>query len=310
MSIARQMLLRASRSKWLERQFQQRDFARRASRRFLPGEDLDAALTAAEAFRKRGISSVITLLGENVTEPSEAEAVAREYVSALSAIRSRGVDCQLSVKPTQLGLDLDDGLCLQHLILLLDEAGITGDPVWLDMESSAFVDRTLDLAERARDHRNNVGVCVQAYLHRTQDDVDRLVELRIPVRLVKGAYNEPASVAMKNKRDVDANYLALAARCLQAALRGEGGFPAFGTHDMALIARIQSAAQTIGVPKEDYEFEMLYGIGRDNQNRLVSEGHLMRVLISYGADWFPWYMRRLAERPANVWFVLKNIFSG
>ncbi len=304
------MLLWGSRNKWLGRQFQQRAFARRASRRFLPGEDLESALTAAESFRDRGMTGLITLLGENVTARAQAEAVAREYLAALTAIRNRGVDCQLSVKPTQLGMDLDGALCLQQLSLLLDEAAITGDPVWLDMEGSAYVDKTLDLVERAHDQHENVGVCVQAYLYRTKDDIERMIQLGIPIRLVKGAYNEPASIAMQKKRDVDANYLALAERCLQAASIGEGGLPAFGTHDMRLIARIQKAASAIGVPQDASEFEMLYGIGRQNQNQLVSDGHLMRVLISYGKDWFPWYMRRLAERPANVWFVLRNLLTG
>jgi proline dehydrogenase len=304
------MLLRASRSEWLARQFQQRTFSRRAARRFLPGEDLESALTAAETFRDRGITNIFTLLGENVTSLPQAEAVAREYVSVLRAIRKRGIDCQLSVKPTQLGMDFDGEVCLQQLGLVLGDAATTGDLVWLDMESSGYVDRTLDLVERAHHEHGNVGVCVQSYLHRTKDDVERLIKLGIPVRLVKGAYKEKASVAMQKKRDVDANFLTLAKRCLQAASAGKGGIPAFGTHDMRLIAGIQNEAADIGLPKDAYEFEMLYGIGRDNQNQLASDGYRMRVLISYGADWFPWYMRRLAERPANVWFVLKSLLSG
>jgi proline dehydrogenase len=309
MGIARQTLLWASQNKWLERQFQQRAFARRASSRFLPGEDLESALTAAEAFRDRGITTLFTILGENVTTRSEAEAVARQYLAALAEIRDRTVDCQLSVKLTQLGMDVDGDLCLQQLGLLLEDAAPTGDTVWVDMEGSAYTDKTLDLVERARGKHDNVGVCVQAYLHRTRGDVERLIELGIFVRLVKGAYNEPASVAMQKKGDVDINYLALASRCLQAVSAGNGRPPAFGTHDMASITSIKKAAGNIGVPQDAYEFEMLYGIGRDHQNRLAAEGHLMRVLISYGTDWFPWYMRRLAERPANVWFVLKNLFT-
>jgi len=261
-------------------------------------------------FRDRGISSIITLLGENVTARAQAEAVTREYLAALTAIRSRGVNCQLSVKPTQLGMDLDGAVCVQQLGMLLDQAALTGDLVWLDMEGSAHVERTLDLVERAHHKHENVGVCVQAYLHRTKEDIERLMQLGIPVRLVKGAYNEPESVAMQKKSEVDANYLALAKRCLQAASLGEGGLPAFGTHDMKLITLIRKAAITIGVSQDAYEFEMLYGIGRENQNKLVSDGHKMRVLISYGTDWFPWYMRRLAERPANVWFVLRSLITG
>jgi len=179
----------------------------------------------------------------------------------------------------------------------------------VDMEGSAYTDRTLDLVERARGKHENVGVCVQAYLHRTRDDVEKLIKLGIFVRLVKGAYNEPASVAMQKKSDVDINFLALASRCLQAVSAGNGRPPAFGTHDMTLIESIKKAAGNLGVPQDAYEFEMLYGIGRDNQNRLAADGHLMRVLISYGRDWFPWYMRRLAERPANVWFVFKSLFA-
>lgn len=303
------MLLWASRNEWLGRQFQRRAFARRASRRFLPGEDLESVLSAAEAFRERGITTLVTLLGENVTGRSQAEEVTRAYRSALAAIRNRGVDCLLSVKLTQLGLDVDDELCFEQLGSLLEEARVTGDRVWVDMESSAYVDRTLNLVERSHHEYNNVGVCVQAYLHRTKDDLERLIGLGVPVRLVKGAYNEPPSVAMRKKRDVDAAYLALARRCLEAVAAGQPGPPAFGTHDVNMIEGVREAAGEIGIARDAYEFEMLYGIGRDNQDRLASDGHLMRVLISYGPDWFPWYMRRLAERPANVWFVLKNLFS-
>lgn len=310
MGLSRRILLAISQNQWVGRQFQRRAFARRAARRFMPGEDLDAALDAAESFRDRGIVTIITLLGENVTERSEADLVAEHYLAALAAIRGRAVDCHLSVKPTQLGLDLDGQLCFDHLCRLLDEAGKNGDPVWMDMESSPYVDRTLDLAERARGAGKNVGLCLQAYLHRTKNDLQRLIELGTHVRLVKGAYNEPASVAIQSKRQVDRNYLSLARRCLDAAARGEGGFTAFGTHDAGLIGRIQQEASAIGVARDAFEFEMLYGIGRDHQVRIASDGYRMRVLISYGADWFPWYVRRLAERPANTWFVLKNLFTG
>jgi proline dehydrogenase len=303
------MLLRASQSEWLARQFQRRVFARRASRRFLPGEDLDSALGAAGELRDRGIATLVTLLGEHVNTRSEAEAVTREYSTALTAIKDHGLDCQLSVKPSQMGMDVEGALCLRQLGVLLEEASITNDLVWVDMEGSDYVERTLDLIDRAHEAHSNVGVCLQAYLHRAKEDLERLIERRIPVRLVKGAYNEPASIAIKKKREVDRNYLALAQRCLRAASRGEGGLPAFGTHDSGLIARIQSEAETIGVPKEAYEFEMLYGIGREHQNRIASNGYRMRVLISYGTDWFPWYVRRLAERPANVWFVIRSLFS-
>jgi proline dehydrogenase len=175
------------------------------------------------------------------------------------------------------------------------------------MESSVYVQRTLDLVERAHQAHNNVGVCVQAYLHRSEEDLDHLMTLGVPVRLVKGAYKEPAGVAMQRKRDVDANYLRLSRRLLEQAAAGGKGFPAFGTHDMTLVQQVKRRAGELGVPPAAFEFEMLYGIGREEQYRLARDGFNLRVLISYGSAWFKWYMRRLAERPANLWFVLRSL---
>jgi proline dehydrogenase len=308
MGLARELLLWASRSDWLARQFQQRAFFRRASRRYLPGEDAAAALSTARELQDRGIVALVTLLGENITTAAAAEDVANQYTELLANIRDAGLDCQLSVKPTQLGMDLQDGVCLNQLRSLAAKEG--QDLLWVDMESSEYVDRTLDLVETVHGEHGNMGVCVQAYLHRTGSDVERLVKRGIAVRLVKGAYKEPPSAAIQKKRHVDATYLNLSKYLLDAAASDGVSFSAFGTHDMSLIRSIQDYSAKKEVPANAYEFEMLYGIGRDSQSKLVSEGARVRVLVSYGASWFPWYMRRLAERPANVWFVAKSIVSN
>jgi len=307
MGIARQTLLWASRSKWLGGKFQAWSFTRRASRRFLPGEDLDAALTASAQLGEKRISSLITLLGENVTTTAEVANVVQQYQTALSEIRSRGADCQLSVKPTQLGMDMGGETCRQGLADLLEQAA--GNLVWVDMESSRYLDRTLDLVEAITRTHGNVGVCLQAYLHRTERDLDRAVSLGVPVRLVKGAYQEPAHLAIQKKREVDGNYVRLARRMLDAAGAGGGSLAAFGTHDMNLVRSVEEYAAQHGIPSDVFEFQMLYGVGREDQNQLVADGYRVRVLISYGSAWFPWYMRRLAERPANVWFVVRSLVS-
>jgi proline dehydrogenase len=307
MGMARRSLLWASQSEWLARKCQTWAFTRRASRRFLPGENLESALAAVRNLEERGIVGLITLLGENVTGVDEAKAVARQYTVAFDEIRARGSNCQLSVKPTQLGMDVDGEVCLEQLATLLEHVGGSGHLVWVDMESSAYVQRTLDLVDRVRQTHQNVGVCVQAYLHRTESDLGQLLALGVPVRLVKGAYKEPADLAIQRKTDVDASYLQLARRLLDHVAAERVGFPAFGTHDMTLVRSVKQYATELGISKQAFEFQMLYGIGRDHQTRLMQEGFSIRVLISYGSAWFRWYMRRLAERPANVWFVVRSL---
>ena len=309
MGIARQALLWASRQPWLGEQFRKRSFAKRATSRFIPGEDIDTALNAADKFADEGITSLVTQLGENVTSPDEAFGVARHYIDVLDLIAGRKLPCQISLKPTQLGLDLGDDLCLENLLTLLQRAEDSGSFIWVDMESSAYVEQTMQLLEHARERHENVGICIQSYLYRAADDLERLIARKSAVRLVKGAYSEPAEVAMPSKKDVDANFLVLARRMLEAVSAGDGGLPVFGTHDMQLLEAIIRDAATMGLDKPAFEIQMLYGIGREHQKQLAGNGHSMRVLISYGSAWFPWYMRRLAERPANVWFVVRSMFS-
>jgi proline dehydrogenase len=306
MSLARRLLLSASRSAWLARQLSERAFFRRAVRRFMPGEDLDAALAAATTLAGAGIGTVLTQLGEQVTSRGAAAAVRDHYLAVLDRIGQRGLPTEISVKLTHLGLDVNPKACLQDLLALAARAALGQSFLWIDMEESRYVDATLELFQAVRAAHQRVGVCLQAYLRRTPADLEALLPLAPAVRLVKGAYNEPPGVAFPRKRDVDAAYLTLARPLLERAGRGEAR-PVFGTHDLALIGRVCERALGLGVAPGAYEVHMLYGISAAEQRALVQEGVPVRVLISYGTHWFPWYMRRLAERPANMWFVVKNL---
>jgi proline dehydrogenase len=275
----------------------------------MPGETFDDMLGAATATAAEGISAVFTRLGENVKDLSEADAVARHYLEGIDRIRALNLACEPSIKLTQLGLDIDRELAYGHLRDLASRANAAGSYLWIDMEQSPFVDVTLAMTRRLRDQFPRIGVCLQAYLFRTREDVEDVTSKGIGVRLVKGAYHEPASVAFPKKSDVDANYFALAQIMLGPAARAAGSRAVFGTHDLQLIQSIRQHAQSTGVKPAEYEFHMLYGIQKPAQLRLAQDGADVRVLIAYGDYWFPWYMRRLAERPANVWFVAKSLFG-
>ena len=306
MSLARQLLLRASRSAWMARQLRDRRFFRGAVRRFMPGEELEDALRATADFAQAGIGTVLTELGEQVTNKAEAEAVREHYLGVLDQIKQRGLPAEVSVKLSHLGLDIDAAWCLANVRALAARAAERGGFLWIDMEESWYVDRTLALYRQVRAERPNVGVAMQAYLRRTPADLEALLPLKPAIRLVKGAYNEPADVAFPRKADTDAQYFALAERMLAAAQSGMRAV--FGTHDLPLIRRIRSRAVDLRVPSDRFEIHMLYGIKAREQRALKSDGAKVAVLISYGHAWFAWYMRRLAERPANVWFVLRNVF--
>jgi len=307
MGLMRSAFLAGSQSRWLRERAVRYGFVKRAVSRFMPGEDLAAALAAARALRQNKMGSVLTYLGENVEALQEAEQVTRHYLEVLARNKEMALDAEVSVKLTQLGLDLDPAACEKGLSTLLEQAKADGTWIWIDMESSAYTEATLDIYRRAKGRFPNVGVCVQAYLYRTARDLDGLIPLGGGLRLVKGAYREPPDKAYPKKSDVDANYLVLAKRLL--GKEGRGVRTIFGTHDSALIRRIQETAQGAGLRPDQVEFQMLYGIRREEHERLAALGHRFRVLISYGDAWFPWYMRRLAERPANLLFVLKNLFA-
>jgi proline dehydrogenase len=309
MSVSRTVLLKISDNQWLRANGTKLPFVRRAVSKFMPGESFDDMLVAAKATSNDGVRAVFTRLGENVKDLAEADGVARHYLEVIDRIRAMGISCEPSIKLTQLGLDIDRELAFGHLRDLAARAQAAGSYLWIDMEQSSYVDVTLDLTRRLKQEFPAVGVCLQAYLFRTRQDLEDVTARGIGVRLVKGAYNEPATVAFPKKSDVDANYLALAQAMLAAGPRAAGSRAVFGTHDLDLIAAIRSHAQGIGLKPAHYEFHMLYGIQKPAQLRLAQDGVDVRVLIAYGEYWFPWYMRRLAERPANVWFVAKSLFG-
>jgi proline dehydrogenase len=306
MTVMRSVLLAASENRWLRERGTRLPLVRRAVSRFMPGETVGDALAAAETLRHAGMGAVLTKLGENVTDPGEADAVRDHYLGVLDLISRRALDCQISVKLTQLGLDIDLDHCLDRVRALAARAAILGNFLWIDMEQYPYVDRTLEVYRRTRADFFDVGVCLQSYLYRTADDLAALIAMGGAVRLVKGAYREPATVAHPAKRDVDASFRRLAERMINPDARAGGFRSVFGTHDRRLMDAIVAHAAVVGAPPETYEFDLLYGIQRREQERLVRAGQRVRVLVSYGSYWFPWYMRRLAERPANLWFVLKS----
>jgi proline dehydrogenase len=314
MSWARRILVHASESAWLRERAPRLRFVQRASRRFIPGEHLDDALAAAGRLAENGITSLITHLGENVRDRAEAEAVTRDYLGILERIRAAALPAEISIKLTQLGLDVDREFCFANLMKLVEASAASnsaGDrSVWIDMEQSAYVEATLDLHQRARQAHRNVGICVQSYLRRTTKDMESLFAMGATVRLVKGAYSESREIAIEKKSEVDENFFRLAQMLLTPEALRAGVRAVMGTHDRALIARICDWAASQGVEKKQIEFAMLYGIQRAEQLRLAREGYRSCVLVSYGSYWFPWYMRRLAERPANLWFVVRNLLSG
>lgn len=309
MSVMRSVLLAISENRWMRERGPTLWFVRRAVRSFMPGETFPEMLAAADTLRPAGIDTVFTRLGENVSDAAEATFVTQHYLDVLDEIQRRGIRCEPSIKLTQLGLDLDKEQGYRHLRALAEKAHQTGNYLWIDMEQSSYVDVTLELTRRLRAEFPQVGVCLQAYLYRTKADLASMIDEGIGVRLVKGAYKEPESVAFPKKADVDANYFALAVQMLEGVGRKRGFRAVFGTHDGPLIGRIRAKAREAGLGPRDLEVHMLYGIQRGEQARLVKDGADLRVLVAYGTYWFPWYMRRLAERPANVWFVIRSMFS-
>lgn len=308
MGLARNGLLWISENRKQRQSLPKYKFIRRAVSRFMPGEQLDDALAAAERLREQSINTVLTLLGENVTGEWEAKQEVEHYVDMLHQINKRGLDTHVSVKLTHLGLDLNEDVCLKNLLGIVSEAKSLNNMVWVDMEQSQYVDRTLDIYKKVRKDHSNVGLCLQSYLYRTEKDLENLLPHLPAIRFVKGAYKEPPSVAFRKKSDVDANFFKLT-RTLLGHTRN-GAKLVVGTHDMELVRATQGEAERMGLARTDYEFHLLYGIQANEQMRLARDGYSVRVLISYGSFWFPWYVRRLAERPANVWFVVKKMFSS
>jgi proline dehydrogenase len=290
--------------RWMETSSASKKF----TRRFIAGETLDDALAICANLASEGISTTLDHLGENVTSLQEAAASRDAYFEALGGIKARGLPSTVSMKLTQLGLDLSDESCLESVRQLAIRAKAGGGGIEVDMESTAYTDRTLAVVEKVNGERVNeeigdVRCVIQAYLKRSAADIDRMNRLAIPVRLCKGAYDEPASVAFAEKREVDRNYLELMKKLLD-----QGNYPAIATHDETIIGDAFRYARERKIASDKFEFQMLYGIRRDLQRRIVDLGYRLRLYVPYGTAWYPYFMRRLAERPANVLFVARNLF--
>jgi len=309
MSLMRSLLLAASQNRWLRDHATHYRFVKSTVSRFMPGENFDDALAAARTLAKKQIGTVFTHLGENIKDRAEARQVTEHYLEVLDGVLNSGLKAEISVKLTQLGLDLSTDLCFENLKAIIERAQ-RGSIVWVDMEASNYVDVTLDVYRRALEKFPNAGICLQAYLHRTKDDFSKLLPLRPSIRLVKGAYNEPPEIAFSRKQDVDENYFALASEMLAAKKHNRCARAAFGTHDVVLIRRLSELSSKLGIAKTGFEVQMLYGIQRAEQERLASEGCTSIVLVAYGSYWYPWFVRRLAERPANLWFMVRNVLAG
>ncbi len=305
----RSAILAASQNRWMREQASHYWFVRRTAGRFMPGETLKDALAAAAQLKLHGIGTLFTHLGENIVDAGVAEAGTRHYLDALDQIRARGLDTELSIKLTQLGVDLSLAQCYAKLVRILERAG-GASTVWIDMESSRHTDITLELYRRARKTHSNVGVCLQAYLHRTARDLAALMPLAPAIRLVKGAYKEPPGIVFRRKKDVDENFFSLVKTLLGEPARRAGVRAAIATNDRELIRRSTEFAASAHVQPDQFEFQMLYGIQHPELVRLVRDGYRARVLIAYGSYWFPWFMRRLAERPANVLLMLRHLFAS
>jgi proline dehydrogenase len=304
---ARDAILLAARNRWLGQHLPRLAFVRAMVARFMPGETMEDALEAAERLAAEGIPATFTYLGENVENEADADTVAEHYLRLLDLIEERGTDIEISVKPTHLGLDLDPEQTFLRLRRLAERSAGLGKHLFLDMESVPYVDPTLAIYRRLREEFENVGVCIQAYLRRTPQDVAELLAAGASVRLVKGAYREPGDLIIRDRRKIRATFEKLALEFLRWS---GGGRLALASHDVPLLTEIERRAAAAGFGRDAFEIQMLYGIRLADQRRLAGEGFRVRVLISYGTHWYPWFMRRLAEHPGkNLWLAVRNLFT-
>jgi proline dehydrogenase len=275
------------------------------TRRFIAGEDIEDAIKTILELNRVGITATFDHLGESTTSRAEAEADAREYLHALESIRVTGVDSNVSIKLTQLGLDIDREFCLRNTRRIVEAACFHRNFVRIDMEDSSKTDATLQIFKQLYQEYGNVGIVLQAYLYRTEKDLNEVLAMGARVRLCKGAYQEPDSVAFPEKSAVDANYVKLMKRLLTSGI-----YHGIATHDQRMIRAAKEFAAREGIGQDQFEFQMLYGVRRDLMLQLAEEGYRVRAYVPYGVHWYPYFMRRLAERPENVWFVLKNLLKG
>lgn len=315
----RGLLIYLSRARWAQNLVTRWDFAWKTASRFVAGTKLEDAIRAVRELNGRGITATLDHLGEHTSTPAEARQAADDIIATLDEISTSGVRSNVSIKLTQIGLGLDESLCAQNLERVLARGKQHAIFIRVDMEDTPYTDRTIDLYYRMRrEGYHNLGLVIQAYLYRAEDDTRRLLKDKASIRLVKGAYNEPPDKAFPKKVDVDANYDLLAKHMIDASLAmsasaagKDGRFPplsAFGTQDEKRISFARQYADKVGLPKPAIEFQMLYGIRRDLQESLAAEGYPVRVYVPFGTHWYPYFMRRLAERPANIWFFISNFF--
>lgn len=301
----RTILIGLSHSESLRKFSMKNSFAKKAARRFVAGETLVEGIEAAKKLNSSGIETTIDFLGENTKNEEEAINCSKEIIKILKTIEEEKISGNVSIKLTQLGLDLGEELCKKILTDILEEAKKRNNFVRIDMESSQYTDKTLNLFFDAFEKYKNVGIVIQAYLYRSMKDVEEILKRGARIRLCKGAYKEPKEIAFPKKRDVNENYIKI-----MKVLLDSGIYHAIATHDEKIIKEAISYVNQKNIPKDSFEFQMLYGIRRDLQNKLVKEGWKVRVYLPYGTHWYPYYMRRLAERPANLFFILKNLFRG
>jgi proline dehydrogenase len=307
----RQPLLSLSNSKSARAFITRFPVSRRVSSRFVAGETVADAIRVIRESASKRLMVTADHLGENVSTEAEAERGAASYIQLLDEIAKNGVQSHISIKLTQFGLDLGDEVCFGNVRRVLERAKAIGAFVRVDMESTDYTDRTLAIVRSARDAGyDNVGTVIQAYLYRSEADIEALCKSGIRVRLCKGAYKEPPDKAFPEKSDVDKNYVELAEDLLAEAKLNPALYPAIATHDEKMIAAAKAFAATNDVPRSAFEFQMLYGIRRELQETLVKEGYNVRIYVPYGTEWYPYFMRRLAERPANLWFFASNFFRG
>ncbi|MFZ4985738.1 MAG: proline dehydrogenase family protein [Blastocatellia bacterium] len=300
--ISRTILLYLSRQFWLKDLLAIIPGFNRLPQRFIAGESIHDAIGAIRNLNRLGLLATFDHLGESTTSRQDATADVEEYLQVLNLIEESGVESNISIKLTQLGLDIDEEFCYQNVLQLVSDAARRNNFVRIDMEDSSRTGATLRLFARIHDQHPNVGIVLQSYLHRTGKDVDEVIRRGARIRLCKGAYHEPEEVAFQSKEEVDQNYL----RLMRAMLRS-GIYHAFATHDERMINATRAEAEKIGASRDSFEFQMLYGVRRDLQQQLVREGYRVRIYVPYGRFWYPYFMRRLAERPANVWFVLSHL---
>jgi len=305
--VTRSALIYLSRQEWLKEFAARFSLFRRVTTRFIAGETIDEAVAAIREINARGCSASFDHLNESVGSIGETEAEVREYLDVLARIAETGIDSNVSIKLSQFGLQIDPELAYRNARRIVEDAARRGNFVRVDMEGSNVTQATIDVFKRLRAEfgLNDVGIVIQSYLYRTMDDARDLLQIPARIRLCKGAYNEPPNVAYPDKKDVDDNYV----RVMQLLL-SSGVYHGIATHDPKMIDATIAFAQREGIGKDAFEFQMLYGIRRDLQDQLARDGYRMRVYVPYGKHWYPYFMRRLAERPANIWFVLKNMLKG